>query len=40
MNQRDGVELEIQAFMNYVINQPYVRDGVAAFRTAQAAKRG
>ena len=40
MTQRDGIELEIQAFMNYVNNQPYVRDGVTAFRAAQALKRG
>ncbi|WP_439486856.1 enoyl-CoA hydratase/isomerase family protein [Blastomonas fulva] len=39
MPQRDGVELEIQAFLNYVRNYPYVRDGVAAFRAQKAAKR-
>jgi enoyl-CoA hydratase/carnithine racemase len=37
MNQRDGVELEIQAFMNYVVNQPYVRDGIAAFKVERQA---
>lgn len=37
MNQHDGVELEIQAFMNYVTNQPYVRDGIATFKAQRAA---
>ncbi len=28
----DGAELEMQAFLNYVRDHPFVRDGVAAFR--------
>lgn len=40
MSQRDGVELEIQAFMNYVTNEPYVRDGIAAFKAQRAAAKG
>jgi enoyl-CoA hydratase/carnithine racemase len=39
MSQSDGIELEIQAFLNYVTGQPYVRDGIAAF-TAQRAAAG
>lgn len=39
MVQKDGVELEIQAFLNYVLGQPYVREGIAAFRAQRAASK-
>lgn len=39
MLQADGIELEIQAFLNYVGHHPFVRDGIAAFRLKQAGKK-
>ena len=34
----DGCELEVQAFLYYVQNTPYVRDAFEQFRAAQAAR--
>lgn len=37
MSKRDGVELEIQAFLNYVGHYPFVRDAITKFRENRAA---